>query len=200
MSQRHSDGSLDEKSKLLEYRFHSELRLDKDGNPVSGLPTSRSSLRSFQEEHPPGEPHSIILSTESPAALKMGTQQLIPKSLAVSTKAKTPTRHQSFAVSMLSKDHAQQNLKRMSVPSFSRDDLDMDVTSEGMLKRNLRNQSYRAAMKGFQIPAEAKRVNTLKPLAEESTQGRARSPGRSKVKSVEKWPALAGLRRPSTRH
>ncbi|XP_068935698.1 rho guanine nucleotide exchange factor 16 isoform X2 [Petaurus breviceps papuanus] len=180
MSQRYSDGSLDEKSKLLEYRLHSELRLDEDGNPVPGLPRSRSSLRSMEAERPAGDPHPVILSTESPAALKVGTQQLIPKSLAVSTKAKTPTRHQSFALSMLSKDHAQQSLKRMSVPSFSWDDLDMDVTSEGMLKRNLRNQSYRAAMKGFRSPAEAKPVATLKPLAEESAQGRARSPARNK--------------------
>ncbi|XP_036601674.1 rho guanine nucleotide exchange factor 16 [Trichosurus vulpecula] len=185
MSQRHSDGSLDEKSKLLEYRLHSELRLDEDGNPISGLPGSRSSLHSmenasFQVEHPPGKPHPIILSTESPAALKVGTQQLIPKGLAVSSKAKTPTRHQSFALSMLGKDQARTDIKRLSVPSFSWDDLDVDVTSGGMLKRNLRNQSYRAAMKGFRSPAEAKPVATLKPLAEECPQGRARSPARNK--------------------
>uniref|UniRef100_A0A4X2M0D5 Rho guanine nucleotide exchange factor 16 n=2 Tax=Vombatus ursinus TaxID=29139 RepID=A0A4X2M0D5_VOMUR len=185
MSQRHSDSSLDEKSKLLEYRFHSELRLDKDGNPIPGLSGSRSSLRSmenaaFQMERPPGEPHHVILSTESPAALKVGTQQMIPKSLAVSTKAKTPTRHQSFGHVILSKEAARRDPKRLSAPSFSLDDLDMDVTSGGMLTRNLRNQSYRAAMKGFGSLAESKPMSTLKPLAEESAQGRARSPGRSK--------------------
>ncbi|XP_020831146.1 rho guanine nucleotide exchange factor 16 [Phascolarctos cinereus] len=184
MSQRHSDGSLDEKSKLLEYRLHSELRLDKDGNPISRLPGSRSSLRSmehaFQVERPPGEPHHVILSTESPAALKVGTQQMIPRSLAVSTKAKTPTRHQSFGQAILSKEAARRDPKRLSAPNFSLDDLDMDVTSGGTLKRNLRNQSYRAAMKGFGSPAEPKPMSTLKPLAEESAQGQARSPARNK--------------------
>ncbi|XP_074162581.1 rho guanine nucleotide exchange factor 16 [Sminthopsis crassicaudata] len=187
MSQRYSDGSLDDKSHLLEYRFHSELRLDKDGNPVPGLPVPRSSLRSmenaaFQEERPPGEPHHVILSTESPAALKVGTQQLIPKGLAVSTKAKTPARHQSFALSMLSKEAARRDPKRLSTPSFSMDDLELGVTSEGMLKRNLRNQSYRAAMKGFGSPSEpkAKPVASLKPVAEDSGQGQSRSPARNK--------------------
>ncbi|XP_043853336.1 rho guanine nucleotide exchange factor 16 [Dromiciops gliroides] len=186
MSQRYSDSSLDEKSKLLRYRLHSELRLDEDGNPAPGLPRPRDSLKSmedavFQAECPlPCEPHHVILSTESPAALKVGTQQLIPKGLAVSTKAKTPTRHQSFALTMTSKEAASRDSKRLSAPSFSWDDLDVDVTSAGMLKRNLRNQSYRAAMKGFGSPAEPKPIPTLKPLVEEPVQARARSPARNK--------------------
>ncbi|XP_056651946.1 rho guanine nucleotide exchange factor 16-like [Monodelphis domestica] len=185
MSQRHSDSSLDEKSKLLGYRLHSELRLDEAGHPVPGLPGPRSSLKAmenaaFQGGPPPAEPHHVVLSTESPAALKVGTQQLIPKSLAVSSKAKTPTRHQSFAVSV-PKEAPQRDPKRLSAPGFSFDDLDVDVTSGGMLKRNLRNQSYRAAMKGFRTPAEPKPMATLRALAEEPVQGRARSPARNKL-------------------
>ena len=48
MSQRYSDSSVEEK--LLEYCFHSELRLDAKGNPASGLPVVRSSLHLASEE------------------------------------------------------------------------------------------------------------------------------------------------------
>ncbi|XP_074074769.1 rho guanine nucleotide exchange factor 16 [Macrotis lagotis] len=191
MSQRHSDSMLDEKSKQLAYRLHSELCLDEDGNPVPGLPRHRSSLKSmdnaaFQAERTRNEPHQVILSTESPAALKVGTQQLIPKNLAVSTKSKTPTRHQSFA--QLSKETGRRDAKRLSAPRFSLDDLEVDVTSVGSLRRNIRNPSYRAAMKGFGTPAEPKPAPSLKPLTEESAQGPARSPVRNKKTLGRKRP------------
>ncbi|KAB0399459.1 hypothetical protein E2I00_015768 [Balaenoptera physalus] len=163
MSQQHSDSSLEEK--LLEYRFHSELKLDTEGNPASGLPMVRGSLQSrsnaaFQPDSPvPPSPspeaqelRTIVLSTQSPAALKMGTQQLIPRSLAVSSKAKTPARHQSFGAAMLSKEAARRDPRLLSAPTFSLDDMDVDTGPGGMLRRNLRNQSYRAAMKGLGTP------------------------------------------------
>ncbi|XP_008850883.1 rho guanine nucleotide exchange factor 16 [Nannospalax galili] len=164
MSHRHSDSSLDEK--LLEYRFHAELQLDANGNPVPGLPMVRSSLRArtnaaFEPEasaplqQPPEdeERRPVILSTQSPVALKMGTQQLIPKSLAVASKAKTktPARHQSFG-GVLSKEAARRDPRLLKAPSFSLDDLDMDTGTGGNLRRKLRNQSYRAAMKGPETP------------------------------------------------
>ncbi|XP_031235563.1 rho guanine nucleotide exchange factor 16 [Mastomys coucha] len=191
MSQRHSDSSLDEK--LLEYRFHAELRLDANGNPMPGLPMVRSSLKAranaafepdASEPLPPPpppsptgneEPRPIILSTQSPAALKMGTQQLIPKSLAVASKAKTksPARHQSFGAAVLSKEAARRNPQLFSAPSFSLDDMDMDMVTTGNLKRNLRNQSYRAAMKGLGPPSskgDSVRLGPkLQALAEETS-------------------------------
>lgn len=197
MSQRHSDSSLEEK--LLEYRFHSELRLDTSGNPASGLPMVRGSLRVrdnavFQPEVPappqprsPGheEPRPIVLSTESPAALKLGTQQLIPKSLAVVSKAKTPTRHQSFGAAVLSREAARRDPKLLSAPSFSLDDMDMDKDPGGMLRRNLRNQSYRAAMKGLGKPGGQGDAIPLSPklqaLAEEPSQPHTRNPAKNKV-------------------
>lgn len=172
MSQRHSDSSLDEK--LLEYRFHAELRLDANGNPIPGLPMVRSAFKAranaaFEPDAdasgtlppptptPPGdvEPRPVILSTQSPAALKMGTQQLIPKSLAVASKPKTksPARHQSFGAAVLSKEAARRSPQLFSAPSFSQDDMDIDTVTAGNLKRNLRNQSYRAAMKGLGPPS-----------------------------------------------
>nr|XP_031529267.1 rho guanine nucleotide exchange factor 16 isoform X2 [Vicugna pacos] len=185
MAQRHSDSSLEEK--LLEYRFHSELRLDARGNPASGLPMVRGSLpagsnAAFQPDipAPPApspeaqEPRAIVLSTQSPAALKMGTQQLIPRSLAVSSKAKTPARHQSFGAAVLSKEAARRDPRLLSAPSFSLDDMDVDMVPGGMLRRNLRNQSYRAAMKGLGTPGGEGDTVQLTPklqaLAEEPSQ------------------------------
>ncbi|XP_059759412.1 rho guanine nucleotide exchange factor 16 isoform X2 [Balaenoptera ricei] len=196
MSQQHSDSSLEEK--LLEYRFHSELKLDTEGNPASGLPMVRGSLQSrsnaaFQPDSPvPPSPspeaqelRTIVLSTQSPAALKMGTQQLIPRSLAVSSKAKTPARHQSFGAAMLSKEAARRDPRLLSAPSFSLDDMDVDTGPGGMLRRNLRNQSYRAAMKGLGTPGGEGGPVQLSPkipaLAEEPSQPPARSAAKNKT-------------------
>ncbi|XP_062962976.1 rho guanine nucleotide exchange factor 16 [Cynocephalus volans] len=196
MSQRHSDRSLEEK--LLEYRFHSELRLDASGNPASGLPMVRESLpvganAAFRPEAPaPPQPpppgrealRPIILSTQSPAALKMGTEQLIPRSLAMTSKAKTPARHQSFGAAVLSKEAARRDPQLFSAPSFSLDDMDMDMGPGGMLRRNLRNQSYRAAMKGLGMPGGNGNSVLLSPklqtLAEEPSQPPTRGPARNK--------------------
>nr|XP_020013945.1 rho guanine nucleotide exchange factor 16 [Castor canadensis] len=195
MSQRHSDSSLEER--LLEYRFHSELRLDANGNPASGLPMVRDSLRgrtnaAFEPKAsgPPQsssgdmEPRPIILSTQSPAALKVGTQQMIPRSLAVTSKAKTPARHQSFGAAVLTKEAARRDPQLLSAASFSLDDMDVDIGSGGMLKRNLRNQSYRAAMKGLGMPqgkADSVQLSTkLQALAEEPSQPPTRCPAKNK--------------------
>ncbi|XP_019513971.1 PREDICTED: rho guanine nucleotide exchange factor 16 isoform X2 [Hipposideros armiger] len=195
MSQRHSDSSLEEK--LLESRFHSELRLDAKGNPASGLPIVRGSLRvadnaAFQpdvpEPLPPSskdtEPRTVILSTQSAAALKMGTEQLIPRSLAVSSKAKAPARHQSFGAAVLSKEAARWGPRLVAAPSFSLDDMDVDVGPGRTLTRNLRNQSYRAAMKGLETPGSQLGPVHLSPklqaLAEESSQPPARCPAKNK--------------------
>ncbi|XP_010626091.1 rho guanine nucleotide exchange factor 16 isoform X1 [Fukomys damarensis] len=195
MSQRHSDSSLEER--LLEYRFHSELQLDANGNPSSKLPIVRGSLQSrtnaaFEPEalappQPPSEdqePRAIVLSTQSPAALKMGTQQLIPRSLAVASKAKTPTRHQSFGAAVLSKEAARRDPQLLSSPSFSLDDMDMDLGPGGTLKRNLRTQSYRAAMKGLGSPRSKGDSSQLSPklqaLAEEPSQPATQCPTKNK--------------------
>lgn len=198
MSQRHSDSSLDDKH--LEYRFHAELQLDANGNPMPVLPMVRSSLgaktnAAFEPEAsgplqvPPEEeePRPIILSTQSPAALKMGTQQLIPKGLAVASKAKTksPARHQSFGAAVLSKEAARRDPRLHSAPSFSLDDMDMDTGPGVNLKRNIRNQSYRAAMKGLGPPSSKGDSVQLSPklqaLAEETAQPPARFPAKNKV-------------------
>ncbi|XP_040843738.1 rho guanine nucleotide exchange factor 16 [Ochotona curzoniae] len=190
MAHRHSDGSLEEK--ILEQRFHSELRLDANGDPVFALPVVRSSLHSrtnaaFQPDvlAPPGgqeEPPPVVLSTQSPAALKMGTQQLIPRSLAMTSKAKSPARHQSFGAAVLSKEAARREPRLQAAPSFSQDDMDMGPG--GLLRRNLRNQSYRAAMMDLATPGSKGNPTQLSPklqaLAEEPSQPPTRCPAKNK--------------------
>ncbi|KAM7139318.1 rho guanine nucleotide exchange factor 16 [Macrochelys suwanniensis] len=185
MSHRHSDGSVGDKALLLACKSRSELRLDPSVTSPSGKRSSMAGLGSAsfaaQRSPSPTEPRRVILSTESPAALKVGAQQLIPKSLAVSTKPKTPARHQSFAVAAPSKEAARCDPKRMSAPSISLDDLDIEMDSSGGLARNLRNTSYRAAMQGQGNAEEpSKGVATLKPAAQDTNAQPARSPGRTK--------------------
>lgn len=193
MAQRRPDSALEEQ--LLEGRFHSELRLDAQGNPEPRLPLVRSppqgrSNAVFQPDTPepppaspePREPRTVILSTQSPAALKLGTAQLIPRSLAVSSKAKAPARHQSFGAAVLSKEAARREPRLLAAPSFSLDDMDMDMGPGGALSRNLRSQSYRAAMKGLGGEVAPVQLSPkLHALAEESTQPPARPSPRNKV-------------------
>ncbi|XP_054993754.1 rho guanine nucleotide exchange factor 16 [Sorex araneus] len=184
MAQRCADSPLEEG--FPEYRFHSELRLDAKGHPAPALPVVRTSLRvriGPASAPPAGPPEAspVVLSTESPAALKMGTQQLIPKGLAASSRTKTPARHQSFGAAVLSKEAARRD-PQLQPPPSSLDDMDVDVSSGGNLRRNLRNQSYRAAMKSLGGPGGEEDPSLMTPklqaLAEEPGQ-----PARSAAKS-----------------
>ncbi|XP_059547463.1 rho guanine nucleotide exchange factor 16 isoform X3 [Myotis daubentonii] len=195
MARRRPDSALEEQ--LLEGRFHSELRLDAQGNPEPRLPLVRSppqgrSNAVFQPDTPepqptspeprePREPRTVILSTQSPAALKLGTAQLIPRSLAVSSKAKAPARHQSFGAAVLSKEAARREPRLLAAPSFSLDDMDMDTGPGAALSRNLRSQSYRAAMKGLGGEVAPVQLSPkLHALAEESAQPSARPSPKNK--------------------
>ncbi|XP_054705606.1 rho guanine nucleotide exchange factor 16 [Grus americana] len=185
MSRSPPGSSVDDKTFLLEYRCH-PVRPE----PLSptDLPGKRSSATvpdaaslSALGSPTSAEPRRIILSTDSPAALKMGTQQLIPKSLAVSTKTKnSPSRPQSFGAAGSSREPLSPNPKRASIPSFSLE-VEEEDDDVGAIKRNLRNSSYRAAMKG--LDAEPEPVNTvplLKPASEEGSALPTRSPVRNK--------------------
>nr|XP_056721218.1 rho guanine nucleotide exchange factor 16 [Euleptes europaea] len=186
MSQGHSDTPLAEEALLLGRQLNSELQI----SPTTVTPQEKRRAMAaldnaaFSDDlsPPPAGPHRIVLSTESPVALKVGTQQLIPKCLAESPRAKPPARHQSFSAVVLSKEAARCDPKRLSAPSISFEDMEEELGG-GMLKRNLRNMSYRAAMKGFgngDAAETPKFTATLKPLSEEANGQRARSPGRNK--------------------
>ncbi|XP_072833778.2 rho guanine nucleotide exchange factor 16 [Pogona vitticeps] len=185
MSQRHSFPSVGDKTVLLEQRFGSDLHLRANGVSPHGKCSSLGTLDSpsFGPEGspPPAVPRRIILSTESPAALKLGTQQVIPKGLAEGPKAKPPARHQSFTASVPSKEGVWCDPKRLSAPSISFDDLEGEDLDSGTLKRNLRSMSYRAAMKGLSQGEEPpKATNSLKPVSGDAVAQGARSPGRNK--------------------
>ncbi|KAK9520973.1 hypothetical protein VZT92_020825 [Zoarces viviparus] len=101
---------------------------------------------------------SIVLSTHSPAALKMGTQQLIPKGLASDirqSKVPPPEQQGQGLPGLLGLDHSKRALKALSMVEtgtyFSTggghaEGTDGETESTGTLKRGLRSTSYRRAV------------------------------------------------------
>ncbi|XP_045929090.1 rho guanine nucleotide exchange factor 26-like isoform X2 [Micropterus dolomieu] len=102
-------------------------------------------------------PPSIVLSTHSPAALKMGTQQLIPKGLASDIRQNKvpPSGQQGHGLAgLLGLDHSKRALKALSMVEtgtyFStvggHGEMDGESESTGTLRRGLRSTSYRRAV------------------------------------------------------
>ncbi|XP_063799418.1 rho guanine nucleotide exchange factor 16 isoform X2 [Pseudophryne corroboree] len=185
MSHRYSDPSVGEKSYLLyEKKKYPELQV----KPTINSSLQRKSLEpadnaSYTPDKTPSpvEAHRIILSTESPAARKLGTQQMIPKGLAIATKTKVP-RHHSFAATTFTKELSRNEPKRVSAPDIAIDSPEDELDNAGSLKRNFRSQSYRAAMKGFKDEDSEpyKPMSTLKTVSEDPNAPPPKSPGRSK--------------------
>lgn len=123
------------------------------------------------------EIEKVILSTESPAAKKLGIHQLIPKSLAVSSRPKN--RHHTtvvtFPVGLENSTSESRNRHSTQGPDVSWDDYDSD--GEGFaFGRNRRNKSYRAAVTSLDIEAMttmSANKTTMKPINE----NRESSPG-----------------------
>lgn len=117
-------------------------------------PTSPSPSRSPTVSPTP----SIVLSTNSPAAMKMGTQQLIPKGLASDVRLNKTTssgQQSQGLVGLIGIDHSRRALKTLSMVEtgsyFSTgaktgEGLDGDSESPGSLRRGLRSTSYRRAV------------------------------------------------------
>ncbi|XP_036817227.1 rho guanine nucleotide exchange factor 26 [Oncorhynchus mykiss] len=119
----------------------------------SDPPTPRSPSPADMSAPSLSPPPSIVLSTHSAAALKMGTQQLIPKGLASLSKA-SPAGVQSQGLGgLLGLDPTKRALRAVSMVEtgsfFSTDGggegTDQDE-SPGSLKRGLRSTSYRRAV------------------------------------------------------
>lgn len=129
-------------------------------------------------------PPKVVLSTQSPAALKTGTQQLIPKNLAAASRPKY--RHHTTVVTFpIGLEHSSARTRHSTQGSdVSWEDYDSD--GDGFaLRRNRRNKSYRAAVTSLDIEAMAGgegSASTLKPVK----QSRAPSPnpGRSPRRKV----------------
>ncbi|KAJ8400702.1 hypothetical protein AAFF_G00394710 [Aldrovandia affinis] len=174
---------------LLERHFSSNLQLEAMANPQcqSEGPVPRAELavvKPYEER----ERRGPVLSTQSQAALKLGTQQLIPRNLAVASRSKT--RHHTTVITLPVALETPKD-KRVSAPAPDLSWEDYDSEGEGFsLRRNRRNKSYRAAVKSLNpaAMAGAQGAATLRPVREErapSPQPRrspqpTRSPRRSK--------------------
>lgn len=129
-------------------------------------------------------PQKVVLSTQSPAALKIGTHQLIPKNLAAASRPKH--RHHTTVVTFpIGLEHSSTRARHSAQGSdVSWEDYDSD--GDGFaLRRNRRNKSYRAAVTSLDIEAMAEgkgSASTLKPVKE--NRAPSPNPGRSPRRKV----------------
>lgn len=168
---------------IVENQFATELHIYESGDecplPGSATPQPEASTPKEQAEDVDDDkvnrlavPQQVVLTTKSPAALKVGKEQMIPKKLAVSSRPKN--RHHTtvvtFPVGLENSSSANQS-RRSDV---SWDDYDSDGEGFG-IRRNRRNQSYRAAIISLNfesLATEQATATELKPVRE----GRAPSP------------------------
>ncbi|XP_077441494.1 rho guanine nucleotide exchange factor 16 [Vanacampus margaritifer] len=195
MSQSHTqpDGRAgDQVPLILESHFSTDLHIYEPGDELYRSQSSSSvqpEVRTTQKDEVDRlvVPQQRILSTQSAAALKLGTQQIIPMNLAVASRAKT--RHHTtvvtFPVGLENSSNGSRIRHSTQGPDVSWEDYDSD--GDGFaLRRNRRNKSYRAAVTSLDIEAMARgkeAVNTLQPVKEgrASSPGAARSPGRKRT-------------------
>uniref|UniRef100_A0A8C5C0S6 Rho guanine nucleotide exchange factor 26 n=1 Tax=Gadus morhua TaxID=8049 RepID=A0A8C5C0S6_GADMO len=137
--------------------------------------TSASSSPSLTSPSPASPVPSVVLSTHSPAAQKMGTQQLIPKGLVSDTRPGL-----GGLAGLLGLDSSKRALKSRSMVetgAFFSTGLapEVDGDSPGTLQRGLRSTSYRRAVVcADETPKACK--PTLKGLqeGEDSPDGRTK--------------------------
>ncbi|XP_047440311.1 rho guanine nucleotide exchange factor 16 [Mugil cephalus] len=171
---------------VLERHFETELHIYEPGDKVNQPQSSPAA----QAESPTPQadakdsivaPKQVVLSTQSPAALKVGTHQLIPKNLAVGSRPKN--RHHTtvvtFPLGLEKSSSGVRNRHSTQGPDLSWEDYDSD--GDGFaLRRNRRNKSYRAAVTSLDIEAMAAgrgSTATLQPVKE----NREPSPGPSRT-------------------
>ncbi|XP_029111499.1 rho guanine nucleotide exchange factor 26-like isoform X2 [Scleropages formosus] len=132
-------------------------------------------------------PPGIVLSTNSPAALKMGTQQLIPRGLASNTRLGKAGNHGNQEPAK----RAQRVRSMVETGSFSMggDDGEDAPDSPGALRRGLRSTSYRRAMDSrgdLELPGHTRSHRLSQPVLRDLQEEREllANPGKSRV--VEK--------------
>ncbi|XP_035237898.1 rho guanine nucleotide exchange factor 16 [Anguilla anguilla] len=177
MSKMQSDTSVGDHAPLLpDGCFSTALQLDchsepgeenygKSPRPVQRVELSMALPLSLKE------PREVVLSTQSQAAMKLGTQQLIPRNLAVATRTKT--RHHT-TVGIMPVPRVPEVPQVEDAPpvrsEVSWEDYDSD--GEGVsIRRNRRNKSYRAAVTSLDsrpLPA-SKAKTSLGVLSEEAS-------------------------------
>ncbi|XP_077344279.1 rho guanine nucleotide exchange factor 26 [Lithobates pipiens] len=137
---------------------------------LPGSPKSpREDKQSLQRTQSNPEHSPIVLSTNSPAALKAGAQQIIPKSLASEIKVTNKTSNQNNQNS----DSIKRLLKTRSMVETSsarlvvapeEGDAENETDSPGALRRGLRSTSYRRAVVSgveFNSPSDRKKSNRM---------------------------------------
>ncbi|KAK2538550.1 Arhgef26 [Columba guinea] len=116
---------------------------------------------------PPEQPaeQPVVLSTHSPAALKVGTQQIIPKSLASETKVTSKTNGQNAATSKrVLKVRSMVESLSLPLVGDGEDEAEGDLDSPGTLRRGLRSTSYRRAVVSgvdFDSSSDLKKKNRM---------------------------------------
>ncbi|XP_012292563.2 rho guanine nucleotide exchange factor 26 [Aotus nancymaae] len=117
-----------------------------------------------QENELPENP-SVVLSTNSPAALKVGKQQIIPKSLASEIKlSKSNSQNVEPHKRLLKVRSMVEGLGGPLGHAEEESEVDNDVDSPGSLRRGLRSTSYRrAVVSGFDFdsPTSSKKKNRM---------------------------------------
>ncbi|KFO27908.1 rho guanine nucleotide exchange factor 26 [Fukomys damarensis] len=124
--------------------------------PLQRLPSRENEL----PENP-----SVVLSTNSPAALKVGKQQIIPKSLASEIKLSKSTNQNVEPHKRLLKVRSMvEGFGAPLGPTGEEREVDNDLDSPGSLRRGLRSTSYRrAVVSGFDFdsPNSSKKKNRM---------------------------------------
>lgn len=171
---------------ILESHFSTELHISEPGDDCqsSSSPVLQSKSPQEDVEDRIVVPQHVVLSTQSPVALKAGTHQLIPKNLVTSSRPKN--RHHTtvvtFPVELEKSMSSTRSRHSTQGPDVSWEDYDSD--GDGFaLRRNGRNKSYRAAVTSLDIEAMAGgqgSASTLKPVKENRapSPNLARSPRR----------------------
>ncbi|KAK0132695.1 Rho guanine nucleotide exchange factor 16 [Merluccius polli] len=173
MTHRRSDGPVGGQSPhRLDQCFSTELHITEPGDevcaPSSAPATPAVWLKMEQQQDaeeggvapaltltPAPREETVLLSTESLVSRKLGTQQLIPKSLAAASRTKNhhTTRHHTTVISFpfapespLGSSGTEGRTRHSTMgPDVSWEDYDSD--GEGFaLRRNRRNKSYRVAV------------------------------------------------------
>lgn len=154
----------------------------------SGAPASPAA----PQEEPPG-PQPVVLSTHSPAALKVGTQQLIPKGLASETRAASKGSSGQHAEPGRRVLKARSMVESPSLPLMAEEEAEGELDSPGTLRRGLRSTSYRrAVVSGVDLDSALsfKKKNRMsQPILKAVAEDKERfgSLGRMKVSCAGGW-------------
>lgn len=174
MSKMQSDASMGDQAPLLQDRCSSKDRHPDGQSGPAGENCSQSQGAVHKTELVMAlplslkEPREVVLSTQSQAALKLGTQQLIPRNLAVASRPRHRHHTTVGIVPVAPPPRADDPPAPAARSEVSWEDYDSD--DEGVsIRRNRRNQSYRAALKtpDSRVMPGSKAKTSLAALSEE---------------------------------